>query len=219
MKVTLIGATGFVGSAVLSELLQRGHQVTVLARTPAKVPAQPGVTVVQGSALNAADVQAAAQGQDAVVSAYNPGWTEPDLYNQFLQGSRTIVEGVRASGTRRLLVVGGAGSLFVAPGVQLVDTPEFPAEWKNGALAARDALNELRWPQQPAQHPADARDAAVEHDKKGRCRANECTAQQGRPGREVVPVNRHVLAPVSGWGQYRRYNKPRISSTSALATL
>ena len=144
MKVTLIGATGFVGSAVLSELLQRGHQVTVLARTPAKVPAQPGVTVVQGSALDAAQVQAAAQGQDAVVSAYNPGWTEPDLYNLFLQGSRTIVEGVRASGTRRLLVVGGAGSLFVAPGVQLVDTPEFPAEWKNGALAARDALNELR---------------------------------------------------------------------------
>jgi hypothetical protein len=144
MKVTLIGATGFVGSAVLSELLQRGHQVTVLARTPAKVLAQPGLTVMQGSALDAAQVQAASQGQDAVVSAYNPGWTEPDLYNLFLQGSRTIVEGVRASGTRRLLVVGGAGSLFVAPGVQLVDTPEFPAEWKAGALAARDALNELR---------------------------------------------------------------------------
>ena len=142
MKVTLIGATGFVGSAVLSELLQRGHQVTVLARTPAKVPAQPGVTVVQGSALNAADVQAAAQGQDAVVSAYNPGWTEPDLYNQFLQGSRTIVEGVRASGTRRLLVVGGAGSLFIQ-GQQLVDSPDFPAAIKPGATAARDMLTEL----------------------------------------------------------------------------
>ena len=144
MKVTLIGATGFVGSAVLSELLQRGHQVTVLARTPAKVLAQPGLTVMQGSALDAAQVQAASQGQDAVVSAYNPGWTEPDLYNLFLQGSRAIVEGVRASGTRRLLAVGGAGSLFVAPGVQLVDTPEFPAEWKAGATAARDALTEIR---------------------------------------------------------------------------
>jgi len=144
MKVALIGATGFVGAPVLAELLSRGHVVTVLARNPGKLTPQPGLTVIAADALDAAQVAAAVAGHDAVVSAYNPGWTEPDLYNLFLQGSRTIVEGVRASGTRRLLVVGGAGSLFVAPGVQLVDTPEFPAEWKAGALAARDALNELR---------------------------------------------------------------------------
>ena len=144
MNIALIGATGFVGTAVLNELLQRGHRVTALARNPAKLAARHGLTVVAADAQDATQVAQAAAGHDAVVSAYNPGWTEPDLYNLFLQGSRTIVEGVRASGTRRLLVVGGAGSLFVAPGVQLVDTPEFPAEWKAGALAARDALNELR---------------------------------------------------------------------------
>lgn len=141
MKVLLIGATGFVGTPLLAELLQRGHQVTVLARDPSKLAAQAGLTVRQGSAQNEDDVAAAAAGQDAVVSAYNPGWTVPDLHDQFLAGTRAIHAGVKASGTKRLLVVGGAGSLFVAPGVQLVDTPEFPAEWKQGALAAREALN------------------------------------------------------------------------------
>lgn len=143
MNITLIG-TGFVGAAVLEELLQRGHQVTVLARHPDKLSPRPGLTVRQGSAQNADDVKAAATGQDAVISAYNPGWSVPDIHDQFLAGTRAIHAGVKASGTRRLLVIGGAGSLYVAPGVQLVDTPAFPAEWKQGALAAREALNLIR---------------------------------------------------------------------------
>lgn len=143
MNITLIG-TGFVGAAVLDELLQRGHQVTVLARHPDKLSPRPGLTVHQGSAQNADDVKAAATGQDAVISAYNPGWSVPDIHDQFLAGTRAIHAGVKASGTRRLLVIGGAGSLYVAPGVQLVDTPAFPAEWKQGALAAREALNLIR---------------------------------------------------------------------------
>ena len=144
MKIALIGASGFVGSAILNEAVSRGHSVTAIVRNVSKVAAHPQVTAVAVDAQNPQALTEVLKGHDRVISAYNPGWTEPDLYNQFLQGSRTIVEGVRVSGTRRLLVVGGAGSLFVAPGVQLVDTPEFPAEWKNGALAARDALNELR---------------------------------------------------------------------------
>ncbi len=143
MKIALIG-TGFVGTAVLDELLQRGHQVTVLARNPGKLPAREGLAVVAGNAQDAAQVAAAVRGHDAVVSAYNPGWTVPDIHDQFLAGSRAILEGVRASGTRRVLVVGGAGSLFVAPGVQLVDTPDFPADWKQAALAARQLLTEMR---------------------------------------------------------------------------
>ena len=139
MKIALIGATGFVGSEVLKELLSRGHQVTALARTPAKLPAQPGLTVVKADALDAAQVAAAVEGHDAVVDSYNPGWSEPRIHDVFLQGTRAIVDGVK-----RVLIVGGAGSLFVAPGVQLVDTPHFPAEYKQGALAAREALNQIR---------------------------------------------------------------------------
>jgi putative NADH-flavin reductase len=144
MKIALIGATGFVGSAVLEELLRRQHQVTALARNPGKITARAGLTVVQADAQDAAQVAQAVAGQEAVVNAYNPGWTVPDIHDQFLIGTRAIYAGVKQAGVKRLLVVGGAGSLFVAPGVQLVDTPGFPAEYKAGALAAREALNLIR---------------------------------------------------------------------------
>ncbi len=144
MNIALIGATGFIGAPVLSELLSRGHKVTVLARTPSKLAPQPGLTVVAADALDAAQVAQAVAGHDAVISAYNPGWSEPKIYDVFLQGSQAILEGVKQSGVKRLLVVGGAGSLFVAPGLQLVDTPEFPAQYKQGALAARELLNRLK---------------------------------------------------------------------------
>lgn len=141
MKIALIGATGFVGTPLLAELLARGHQVTVLARNPGKLAAQVGLTVVAANALDAAQVAQAAAGHDAVISAYNPGWTEPRIAEIYLQATHSIFAGVKQSGVKRFLMVGGAGSLFVAPGVQLVDTPDFPAEYKVAAGAARDALN------------------------------------------------------------------------------
>ena len=148
MKIALIGPTGFVGTAVLDELLARAHEVTALARDPARLAPRAGLAVVAGDAYDADKVAAAARGQDAVVSAFNPGWNDPALYDNFLKGSRAIERGVEAAGVKRLLVVGGAGSLFVAPGVQLVDTPEFashvPPNVVPGAKAARDALAELR---------------------------------------------------------------------------
>jgi putative NADH-flavin reductase len=144
MKIALIGPTGFVGSAVLKELLARGHEVLAVARDPAKLAPQAGLAVRQADVLQADAVAAAVQGADAVVSAYNAGWTNPNLHADFLRGSQAITAGVKQAGLKRLIVVGGAGSLFVSPGVQLVDTPEFPAQWKPGALAAREALNLLR---------------------------------------------------------------------------
>ena len=83
-------------------------------------------------------------GHDAVISAFNPGWSNPDIYNQQVKGARSIINGVKKAGVKRLLFVGGAGSLEVKPGVQSVDLPEFPAEYKQGALATREALNLLR---------------------------------------------------------------------------
>jgi putative NADH-flavin reductase len=148
MKIALIGATGFVGSAVLAELLHRNHPVTALLRDPTRFAPRPGVTPVAADAYEAEQVATAVRGHDAVVSAFNPGWDDPELYDRFLRGSAAIERGVEASGLRRLLVVGGAGSLFLTPGVQLVDAPIFlshvPANIVPGARAARDALTRLR---------------------------------------------------------------------------
>ena len=145
MKLALIGATGFVGKAVLNEALQRGYDVTAIARDPQKVDAASDkLTLKAADVFDTNSLAIVLKGHDAVVSAYNAGWTNPNLYDDFVQGSEAIQQAVKQAGVKRLLVVGGAGSLYAAPGLQLVDSPQFPAEWKAGATAARDYLNTLK---------------------------------------------------------------------------
>jgi len=143
MNIALIGATGFVGSALLEELLNRDHQVRALQRDAAKLAARPGLEVRSVDVLGGANLVAELKGVDAIVSAFNAGWANPNLHDDFLRGSEAIADAARKAGVR-LIVVGGAGSLFIAPGQQLVDSPAFPAEWKQGALAAREVLTRLR---------------------------------------------------------------------------
>ena len=144
MKVALIGASGFVGKAILNELIKRGHQVTAIVRNPENITQTENVKAITANALDANEVAETVKGHDAVISAYNAGWANPNLYNEFLQGSKAIQEGVKKSGIKRLIIVGGGGSLYVAEGLQLVDTPEFPQEFKAGASSARDYLNILK---------------------------------------------------------------------------
>ena len=144
MKLAIIGATGFVGSAVLQEALQQGHDVTAIVRHPEKLAAHPSLTAKAVSVFDEAALADVLRGHDAVISAYNPGWTNPNIQSQMIEGSAHIVNATKQAKVPSLLVVGGAGSLEVAPGVQLVDTPQFPAEWKEGALGAREVLNQLK---------------------------------------------------------------------------
>jgi len=144
MKIVVIGATGFVGSAILQEALQRGHEVTAIVRHPEKIKLQAKLHPQKGDVYNPDDVARLVVGHEAVISAFNPGWSNPDIYNQQVKGARSIINGVKQAGVKRLLFVGGAGSLEVRPGVQSVDLLEFPSEYKQGALATREALNMLR---------------------------------------------------------------------------
>ncbi len=144
MNIALIGASGFVGSAVLKELVYRGHQVTAITRHPEKISGNASVKPVKADAMEPDQIAEAVKGQDAVISTFNAGWDNPNIYQDFLKGSKSIQEGVKKAGVKRLITVGGAGSLYVAEGVQLVDSPDFPEAWKAGALSARDYLDELR---------------------------------------------------------------------------
>ena len=138
MKIAIIGATGFVGSGILSEALNRGHDVSAIERNPGKLAAHPKLTPVKGDATHPDELAALITGHDVVISAFNPGNDESG------KGTRSIIDAVKRSEVDRLLVVGGAGTLEVAPGQRLVDQPDFPAEWKDGALKTAAFLDQLR---------------------------------------------------------------------------
>ncbi len=127
-NVVLIGATGFVGSAILNELLSRGHKVTAVVRNISKLPKSDNLTAVQEDVANVDAIAKIAKGKDAVISSYNPGWGNPQMGKINDENYPKIVEAVKKSGVGRLLIVGGAGTLFVKPGVRVVDTGVIPDE-------------------------------------------------------------------------------------------
>jgi putative NADH-flavin reductase len=143
MNIALIGASGFIGSALRKEALARGHTVTALVSNPARLEAAAGLTVVKTDVLDTAALAQALAGHDLVISAFS-GHAHADVRGYYMNGIRSIIAAVKQAKLPRLLVVGGAGSLEVAPGKQLVDSPEFPEEWKGTAEGARDALDLLR---------------------------------------------------------------------------
>lgn len=143
MKIALIGASGFIGSALREEALRRGHQVTALVSHPSKLVASTNLTVRAVDVNDTAALAIALAGHDLVISAFS-GHAQADVREAYGRGIRSIIAAAKRAAAPRLLVVGGAGGLEVAPGRQLVDTPEFPAQWKGTAEGARDALKLLR---------------------------------------------------------------------------
>ena len=141
MKIAIIGATGFVGSAILNELANRNHDITAIARNPKD---NTNATWKSADIFNVDALAEILKGNDVVINAYNSGWTNPNIYDDFITGSKAIQEAVKKSGVKRFITIGGGGSLFVAPGLQAVDTPDFPKEFYAGATAARDYLNILK---------------------------------------------------------------------------
>ncbi|MFC6098004.1 NAD(P)-dependent oxidoreductase [Flavobacterium qiangtangense] len=142
MKIALIGATGFLGKSLTNELSNRKHEVTAISRT-AQESDKDNLKYVATDVYNIEALSAILKGHDAVISAFNPGWTNPNISADFLKGAKAIQEAVKLSGVKRLITIGGAGSLYI-DGKQLVDGPDFPADIKPGATAAREYLDIIK---------------------------------------------------------------------------
>lgn len=144
MKLVLFGANGSAGSCIAQEALNRGHQVSAIVRDASRFTIRhEHLTVVVGNVCDVASVAEIVKGHDAVISAAGPGAAianDPNQAPMVVQAAHALIEGLKQTGVRRLIVVGGAGSLEVAPGVQLVDTPNFPEQYRPASLAHREAL-------------------------------------------------------------------------------
>lgn len=152
-KVALIGASGFVGSAILRELLDRGYEVEALVNHPEKIKIQnPALTVRKVDVADEKQLAEDLRGFDNVISAYNPGWANPNIYEETLANYPKILEAAKEAGVKRLLIVGGAGTLFVKPGVRLIDTGTLPDAWVPGVKSLGEFYlntlmneNEIDW--------------------------------------------------------------------------
>ena len=132
-NVVLIGASGFVGTAILSELLNRGNKVTAIVRNPDKISiSNSNLSVVKADVSDVESIAKVSEGKDAIISAYNPGWTNPNIYEDTLKNYPLILQAAKQSGVKRLLIVGGAGTLFCAPGLRVVDSGAIPESIMGG---------------------------------------------------------------------------------------
>jgi putative NADH-flavin reductase len=139
MKIAVFGASGRIGSRIVNEALNRGHFVTAIVRHPENFTLElPNLNVARGDLFKTRDVESGSFDHDAVVCAYN--YTQGAQPSTMAEITVPLINGLKQANVKRLIIVGGAGSLEVSPGVQLVDTPDFPEAYKAGALAHRDAL-------------------------------------------------------------------------------
>ena len=143
MKIAVFGASGNIGSRIVTEALNRGLDVTAIVRHPENYTLEaPHLKVAKADIFKTQDVEAAVFDHDAVVSAYN--FTKGATPSTIMEVATPLLNGLKQVHVKRLIIVGGAGSLEVAPGVQSVDTPKFPEEYKPAALAHREALKIYR---------------------------------------------------------------------------
>lgn len=142
MNIAIVGATGNIGRRIMAEALSRGHAVKAIVRPESreKLKGESSVAIAEGDIFDEVELAGVLDKDDVVISAYGPG----NKTQEFVAGVRAQLDAVRRSSAKRFLMVGGAGSLQVKPGLQLMDVPDFPEDYRSIALVHRDALQMVR---------------------------------------------------------------------------
>lgn len=152
-NVVIIGAGGFVGTAILNEALSRGYQVKAIVRNPEKITvSNPNLKVIKADVMDTDNLTDLLCAEDTIISAYNPGWANPNIYDETLKGYPSIIKASKNAGVKRLLIVGGAGSLLVDSNTRVMDTGVLPEEIMPGVKSLAEILtnhllpeNEIDW--------------------------------------------------------------------------
>lgn len=144
MKLAILGATGRGGTRLVNEALSRGHEVSALSRSAGGIESRHGLTGVSCDIADTGALASAIAGHDAVILAWRPAPGTPDIWDVIKDGFNSVLAALRQAGVKRILVMGGAGTLEVAPGVKNVDRPEFPEAWRDGSRAGSQKLDILK---------------------------------------------------------------------------
>ena len=144
MKVAILGATGRGGKRMIAEAVSRGHTVTAISRSAADQPAQKNVKAVNCDIADTKALTEAIRGHDAVIATWRPKPGSGDAWASIKNGFNSLLTAMRAAGVKRVMVMGGAGSLEYSPGVLNIDRPDFPEAWKDGSRAGTQQLDMLR---------------------------------------------------------------------------
>lgn len=145
MRAAIIGATGLIGVGLVPEAARRRHDVMALCRHPEQVPAQTHVTPVKCDIFDTAALEGILRGQDAVIHSYSPRRDhERDRAAPHAAATRCIIGATRRAGVKRLLAVGGAGTLLMPDGSRVMDHPDFPPEYMESAISTAEVLTILK---------------------------------------------------------------------------
>lgn len=145
MKIAVIGSTGFVGSKIINELITRNFEVLGISNSTTEITPEKKLTYLKIDVNNTSELADKIKGYDVLISAFSAGWNNPNYHEDYINSSVSIQNAVRLAGISRYIVIGGSGSLYVAEGVQAVDTNTFPEEFKTVARAAKEYyLNHLK---------------------------------------------------------------------------
>jgi putative NADH-flavin reductase len=198
MDLAIVGATGYVGSKLVDEAARRGHKITAISRSPEKLPRTGRIDPVKVDVNDLNALAAYFRGKDAVIHSYSPAkdLSVEDKMALQRQATQTILIALKAAGVRRLLAVGGAGSLYVAPGVRDMDQPDFPKEWEGGVkstLLVKEILQqepEIEWTYLSPSHNL------VPGERTGRFRLGLDDLLVGPDGQSRISVEDYAVAMI-----------------------